>query len=88
MCNTTGADFSVSQSSWSPSYKDGTSMETTGLSGGDMPKPEFPMDKTLKSGRCARGKIAFPVHAATRPTEIVYETDDGAAPAEWAVPKV
>jgi hypothetical protein len=87
VCNTAGIDFSVSQTPWSLSYKDGTSMETTGLSGGDMPKPEFPMDKTLKAGHCARGKIGFPVHADTRPTAIVYETEDGASPTEWAIPK-
>lgn len=87
VCNTEGATFSVSQSPWSLSYQDGTTMETTGLSGGDMPKPEFPMDKSIKSGRCARGKIAFPVHASTRPTAIVYETEDGASSTEWTIPK-
>ncbi|WP_425832593.1 DUF4352 domain-containing protein [Streptomyces fractus] len=86
VCNTGSDDISVSQTPWSLSYKDGTSMESTGLSGGDMPKPEFPMDKVLSAEKCARGKVAFPVHAKTRPTTIDYAID-GESPIEWAVPK-
>ena len=86
VCNTGSDDIAVSQDPWSLSYKDGTSMESTGLSGGDMPKPEFPMDKVLGAEKCARGKVAFPVHAKTRPATIDYAID-GASPIEWAVPK-
>ncbi|MFZ3558151.1 DUF4352 domain-containing protein [Streptomyces sp. BH055] len=86
VCNTGSDDISVSQTPWSLSYKGGTSMESTGLSGGDMPKPEFPMDKVLGAEKCARGKVAFPVHAKTRPATIDYAID-GESPIEWAVPK-
>ncbi|MGW4974694.1 DUF4352 domain-containing protein [Streptomyces mirabilis] len=86
VCNTQGADISVSQTPWSLAYKDGTSIEATGSTGGDMPKPEFPMDKTVQSGRCAAGLIAFPVPSEKRPERLVYEPEGG-APTEWAVPK-
>ncbi|MGW4199562.1 DUF4352 domain-containing protein [Streptomyces sp. NPDC004726] len=85
VCNIKGADVSVSQLPWSLAYSDGTSVEITGSSGGDMPKPEFPMDKTLKPGRCARGLIAFPVPGDTRPEYLVYEPEES-RPTEWAIP--
>lgn len=84
VCNVSGPDINVSQFPWSLAYADGTSVETTGLSGGDMPKPEFPMDKAVKAGRCAAGLIAFPVDSSKRPERVVYEPD-GTDPTEWAV---
>lgn len=86
ICNVRGADISVSQSPWSLAYKDGTSIDVTGSTGGDMPKPEFPMDKTVKAGRCAAGLIAFPVPSDKQPERIVYEPDES-NPTEWAVAK-
>ncbi|AVZ77329.1 DUF4352 domain-containing protein [Streptomyces lunaelactis] len=86
VCNVKGADISVSQFPWSLTYSDGTSIDVTGSSGGDMPKPEFPMDKTLKPGRCARGLIAFPVPSDKRPQNLVYEPEES-EPTEWAIPK-
>ncbi|GGN59908.1 hypothetical protein GCM10011579_024520 [Streptomyces albiflavescens] len=47
---------------------------------------EFPMDKTIKAGRCAAGLIAFPVPGSRRPERVVYGPD-GLDPVEWAVPK-
>ncbi|MGW2346436.1 DUF4352 domain-containing protein [Streptomyces sp. NPDC001661] len=88
VCNVRGVEISVDQTAWSLSYADGTSMETTGLSGGDMPKPEFPMDKTLRAGQCARGKVAFPVHVKKRPSTLDYAPEGQATSAtQWAVPK-
>lgn len=86
VCNKKGDNLSVSQFPWSLAYKDGTSIEVTGSSGGDMPKPEYPMDKTLTPGRCARGLIAFPVPGGKRPERLVYEPE-GSEPTEWAIPK-
>ena len=86
VCNIRGEEISVSQFPWSLAYADGTSIEVTGSSGGDMPKPEYPMDKTVKPGRCAAGLIAFPVPSDKRPERLVYETDAGEV-AEWAIPK-
>ncbi|MEU0242889.1 DUF4352 domain-containing protein [Streptomyces sp. NPDC006235] len=86
VCNVKGADISVSQFPWSLAYADGTSIEVTGSSGGDMPKPEYPMDKTVKPGRCAAGLIAFPVSGDKRPERLVYEPESGEV-LEWAIPK-
>ncbi|MFC9529030.1 DUF4352 domain-containing protein [Streptomyces sp. NPDC056975] len=86
VCNVRGADITVDQSVWSLAYADGTNIEITGSSGGDMPKPEYPMDKTVKAGRCAAGLIAFPVPGKTRPARLVYQPEDS-DPVEWAIPK-
>lgn len=85
VCNISGPNISVSPRPWSLAYKDSTSIEATGLSGGDMPKPEFPMDKPVKAGRCAAGLIAYPVPSTKQPERIVY-SPNGADPIEWAVP--
>lgn len=86
LCNLKGPAINVSQTPWSLGYEDGTSIETTGSTGGDMPKPEFPMDKVVKAGRCAAGLVAFPVPSSKRPERVVYGPD-GLDPVEWAVPK-
>ncbi|MGW5609475.1 DUF4352 domain-containing protein [Streptomyces sp. NPDC003753] len=85
VCNISGADITVDQSVWSLAYADGTSIEITGSSGGDMPKPEYPMDKTVKPGRCAAGLIAYPVPSKKRPERLVYEPQGG-EPTEWQIP--
>jgi cytoskeletal protein RodZ len=78
----------VSQFPWSLAYADGTVVKVTGSSGGDMPKPEFPMDVPIKAGRCVKGKIPFPVMGNSRPERIVYAPESlSADPVEWAVPK-
>ncbi|WP_406168340.1 DUF4352 domain-containing protein [Streptomyces sp. NBC_00996] len=86
VCNIKGTEFTIDQFPWSLAYEDGTSTEVTGSSGGDMPKPEYPMDKTLTPGRCARGLVAFPVPSSKRPVRLVYQPGEG-EPTEWAVPK-
>lgn len=86
VCNVKGADITVDQSVWSLAYPDGTSIDITGSTGGDMPKPEYPMDKIVQPGRCAAGLISFPVPSSKRPERLVYEPDGG-SPTEWAIPK-
>ncbi|GAA4329706.1 hypothetical protein GCM10023086_58950 [Streptomyces venetus] len=85
VCTVKG-DVEVSQFPWSLAYEDGTSVEVTGSSGGDMPKPEFPMGKRVLSGRCAAGLIAFPVDSKKRPERLVHQPEGG-DPTEWAIPK-
>ncbi|MEU4986270.1 DUF4352 domain-containing protein [Streptomyces sp. NPDC021969] len=84
VCNEEGETFSVDQSVWSLEYADGISVESTGLSGGDMPKPEYPMDKAVKAGRCAAGLIAYPVDGSKRPERVVY-SPEGLDSREWAI---
>jgi hypothetical protein len=86
VCNVKGATISVDQFPWSLDYADGTSIDVTGSSGGDMPKPEYPMDKALAPGRCAAGLIAYPVPSDKRPERLVYQPE-GDEPTEWAIPK-
>ncbi|WP_234312632.1 DUF4352 domain-containing protein [Streptomyces seoulensis] len=86
VCDGSGGPLIVDQSVWSLSYADGTSIATTGLNGGDMPKPEFPVEKTLSPGRCAAGLISFPVPGKKTPDRISYELG-GSSPIEWAVRK-
>ncbi|GAB2890012.1 hypothetical protein GCM10027074_67920 [Streptomyces deserti] len=86
VCNVEGASFSVDQFPWSLAYEDGTTIKVTGSSGGDMPKPEYPMDKTLTSGRCARGLVAFPVPSGKKPERLVYQPGSG-EPTEWTLSK-
>jgi hypothetical protein len=85
VCNAGTVDFSVSQFPWHLTYVDGTNIEVTGSSGGDMPKPEFPMDRVVSPGNCVRGKIAYPVPSSKRPERFVYEPE-GTKPIEWAIP--
>ncbi|WP_445279650.1 DUF4352 domain-containing protein [Streptomyces sp. DSM 118148] len=87
VCNVSGPNISVSHRPWSLAYEDGTSIESTGLSGGDLPKPEFPMDKLVKAGRCAAGLIPYPVPSSKHPERIVYAPDDAEDTIEWAVTK-
>lgn len=86
VCNIRGPIINVSPTPWALAYEDGTSIESTGLSGGDLPKPEFPMDRPVKAGRCAAGLIAYPVPHGKTPERIVY-APDGTDPIEWAVSK-
>ncbi|MFI8823412.1 DUF4352 domain-containing protein [Streptomyces sp. NPDC053431] len=87
ICNVEGKTVTVSQFPWSLAYADGTIVEITGSTGGDLPKPEFPMDEPVKAGRCVKGKIPFAVMAKQRPERIVYAPQSLADnPVEWAVP--
>ncbi|MYR36377.1 DUF4352 domain-containing protein [Streptomyces sp. SID4944] len=86
VCNVKGETISVSQFPWSLDYEGGTRIQATGLSGGDMPKPEFPNDVMVKTDRCVRGKIPFPVPSGQRPARIVYAPDALDEPLEWDVP--
>ncbi|WP_176734518.1 hypothetical protein [Streptomyces sp. EN23] len=49
-----------------------------------MPKPEYPMDKAVKAGRCAAGLIAYPVDGSKRPERVVY-SPEGLDSLEWAI---
>ncbi|MFJ4869610.1 DUF4352 domain-containing protein [Streptomyces sp. NPDC088757] len=88
VCSVSGDTFTVSQFPWSLAYTDGTVVKVTGSTGGDLPKPEFPMDQPVKNGRCIRGKIPFPVMNNIRPERVVYAPEAlSANPVEWTVPK-
>ncbi|MFG2618969.1 hypothetical protein ACGFXC_15300 [Streptomyces sp. NPDC048507] len=87
VCNKQGPDISSDQQPWSLAFADGTRTQTTGLNGGDLPKPEYPtLPTVVKAGDCLRGKIPFPVPKDQRPTKIVYRSASALTSTEWAVP--
>lgn len=79
-------DVGVTQFPWSLAFADGTRVEITGQSGGDFPRPEYPMDAALNPGECVKGKIMFPVPEGERAERVIY-APEGADSAEWRVPK-
>jgi hypothetical protein len=86
-CNSGSAIVEVTQFPWSLAYADATRTKTTGLNGGDLPKPEFaPTSVKLNPTDCVRGNIPFPVTANKRPERIVYTPDGPGAPIDWSVP--
>lgn len=86
VCNTGPDNISASQTPWTLTFPDDTRTETTGLNGGDLPKPEFPtLDTLVKGGDCLRGKIPFAVERDVPPDRIVYTAGES-EPVEWAVP--
>ncbi|MGX1507641.1 UNVERIFIED_CONTAM: hypothetical protein RKD43_006266 [Streptomyces graminofaciens] len=87
VCNENGDDVTVSQAPWSLGFPDDTRVETTGLIGSGLPKPEYPVDGgTLRPGDCLRGKIPFVVEKGQRPDRVIYQ-GGGMHPVEWTVPK-
>ncbi|MDJ1131225.1 hypothetical protein [Streptomyces iconiensis] len=86
VCIKAGDDVRVSQFPWFLAFADGSRVEVTGSSGGDFPRPEFPMDAAVKPGDCAKGGIMFPVPKGQRADRAVYEPDGG-EPVEWKIPK-
>jgi hypothetical protein len=87
VCNAGGYNISASRFPWSLAYSDGTRVQVTTLGGGDMPKPEYPLDETvIKGGDCLRGKIPFVVPGSGWPERVVYTPAGAAEPKEWAVP--
>ncbi|AQU70100.1 hypothetical protein [Streptomyces niveus] len=86
VCNTGPDHISASQSPWTLAFPDDTRAQTTGLNGGDLPKPEFPtLDTPVRAGDCLRGKIPFAVEHGIRPDRIMY-TPGESEPVEWTVP--
>ncbi|NEB41448.1 DUF4352 domain-containing protein [Streptomyces sp. SID14515] len=86
VCNDNGDDITVFQTPWSLGFRDDTRVETRGLIGSGLPKPEYPVDGgTLRPGDCLRGKIPFVVEKGQRPDRIIYQGGE-IGPVEWAVP--
>ncbi|GAA4668080.1 hypothetical protein GCM10023347_21630 [Streptomyces chumphonensis] len=78
----------VSQFPWSLAFPDGARVDITGLTGGDLPRPQFPMDAPVRAGGCVRGFVMFPVPKDQRPERIIY-APEGAGEGgyvEWSVP--
>ncbi|MFF1279121.1 DUF4352 domain-containing protein [Streptomyces marokkonensis] len=86
LCNLRGSTFSVDQSVWSLAYVDGIITEPTGLTGPDIPQPEYPINAPLEAGRCASGLISYSVRSDKRPERLLYGPQ-GFQPIEWVIPE-
>ncbi|MFD5427709.1 hypothetical protein [Streptomyces sp. NPDC127084] len=78
--------ISASRFPWVLAYTDGARVEPSGVTYGDFPKPEYPIEAQVKKGDCIRGKIVFPVPGNQRPHKVVYSPDSQPESAEWSVP--
>lgn len=87
VCETTPPSISVGQESWHLQFADGSKADTTGLNGGDFPKPEFPQDGVVQAGDCARGGIMFPIPKGQRPVRVEYAPESAPEPIFWTIPK-
>ncbi|WP_455360008.1 DUF4352 domain-containing protein [Streptomyces sp. SYSU K21746] len=84
-CSATGtltADFTP----WAIAYEDGARVEASSTTYDDFPKPEYPAETTLTTGKCVRGKLVFAVPGDTWPHTIVYSPYGLDTPQEWAIP--
>ncbi|MFF7274896.1 hypothetical protein [Streptomyces griseorubiginosus] len=82
----TSSTVSTSQGPWSLGFPEDTRLDAPGISGGGVPKPEYPVDGArAKAGICLRGKTTFSVDKRTRPTLVIY-APEGRDPIERAVP--
>lgn len=83
----TSSKAQTSQGPWNLGFPDDTRVAAPGISGGGVPKPEYPVDGALLNpGECLRGKITFSVEKGTRPDRVIYAVD-GRDPVTWTVPK-
>lgn len=85
VCSTKGTFLSTT-TPWTLSYDDGARIEPSSSTWDDFPKPEFPFETKLTSGKCVRGKLVYPVPGDSRPATVVYAPEGLDTPVEWTVP--
>ncbi|MCX5584269.1 DUF4352 domain-containing protein [Streptomyces erythrochromogenes] len=86
VCSDTGT-FLVTDQPWTLTYADGARIDSSSTKYGDFPKPEFPFETTLTSGKCVKGNIVFAVPESPRPATAAYAPDGLATPREWDLSK-
>ncbi|WP_173264455.1 DUF4352 domain-containing protein [Streptomyces pacificus] len=84
-CSITGT-FIADWTPWSLAYTDGSRVDPSSTTYRDFPKPEYPGETTLTSGKCVRGKLVFAVPSDSRPDTVVYAPFGLDIPQEWTVP--
>ncbi|MEU6965460.1 hypothetical protein [Streptomyces chrestomyceticus] len=71
---------------WALAYEDGAVVQPSSSMYDDFPKPEYPIETTVKAGRCVRGKVVFPVPGSQRPSLVTFSPVGAeSATAEWTV---
>jgi hypothetical protein len=86
LCGTKGS-YTDTTISWTLYYSDGSRINPSGTTYDDFPKPEFPFQVTVTAGKCARGKLVFPVPGDKRPESVLYQPEGLDEPREWTVPQ-
>ncbi|MEU0965683.1 hypothetical protein ABZ357_09735 [Streptomyces sp. NPDC005917] len=86
LCVTKGS-YNDDNTSWTLYYSDGSRVDPSSSTYDDFPKPEFPIQVTVTAGKCARGKLVFPVPGGKRPESVLYSPPGLDQPTEWTVPK-
>ncbi|MFI8294451.1 hypothetical protein ACIGCZ_00740 [Streptomyces nigra] len=84
-CSVEGS-FWATTSPWTLSYEDGARIEPSSTTYDSFPRPEFPFETKLTTGKCVRGHVVYPVPGDQRPATVVY-APEGMDPKEWAMPK-
>lgn len=87
MCNHTGQTVPATPFPWSLAYADGARIESTAITGTDLPGPLYPEETKVKDGDCVRGNIMFEVPKDGRAERVVYAPDVIEDPVEWQVSK-
>lgn len=87
VCNHTGQTVPATPYPWSLAYEDGSRVESTAITGTDLPGPLYPEETKLKDGDCVRGNIVFQVPEEGQPERVVYAPDVLDDPLEWQVTK-
>lgn len=85
-CSIQGS-FWATTTPWTLSYEDGTRIEPSSTTYDDFPRPEFPFETQLTTGKCVKGHVVYPVPGDQRPATVVYAPDGLDTPTEWTVPK-
>ncbi|MEV8031510.1 hypothetical protein [Streptomyces sp. NPDC086182] len=87
LCSVKGS-YTDDITSWTLYYSDGSRVDPSSSTYDDFPKPEFPTEVTVTAGKCARGKLVFPVPGRKRPESVLYAPAGSEEPTEWSVSKV
>lgn len=85
-CSVKGT-FPATTEPWTLSYEDGTRIEPSSTTYDSFPRPEFPFETKLTTGKCVRGHVVYPVPGDQRPVTVVYAPYGLDTPTEWTVPK-
>ncbi|MFI1171514.1 hypothetical protein [Streptomyces melanogenes] len=84
-CSTSGS-FSATTDPWTLAYEDGSRFEASSTTYDDFPKPEYPAETRLTTGKCVRGKLVFAVPGKDWPSTVVYSPTGLKIPQEWQIP--
>lgn len=83
VCNVGSETFGASPAPWSLAYADGVRVDSTSISGAELPAPEYPIEARVRAGDCVRGNVPFEVPEDGRAERVLYSPGDLDEPVEW-----